>query len=372
MKTKLPKPHLNRQILDEASAWFVDFRVGDVDAVARERFDQWLRQSPEHIRAYMEIARTYVELPALHPERSINVQDLVAYARSDGNVVTLQPPSPAQSRVAPDSHACATAQRAASTWMRRKWFAVATVMACVIATLSTWVALQSYSTYTTEIGERRAITLADGSIIDLNARSKVRVKLSRAERDVELIDGQALFEVAKDRDRPFIVRSGAAFVRAVGTQFDVYRKKSGTTVTVIEGRVAVNANPSSTRKDASEPPPPGNQDRTDGTATVFLGAGEQVIVTDRTTSTPRRANVSATTAWTEHRLVFDGSRLSDVIEDFNRYNTRQLIIEDRVLDGFHISGVYSSTDSASLVRFLRAQPGIDVVETEREVRIMRK
>jgi len=58
----------------------------------------------------------------------------------------------------------------------------------------------------------------------------------KAERNVELIDGQALFEVAKDKTRPFVVRSGATLVRAVGTQFDVYRKRSGTTVTVIEGR----------------------------------------------------------------------------------------------------------------------------------------
>ena len=57
MKTRAPQPKLSRQILDEASAWFVDFRVGDVDQHARERFDQWLRRSPEHIRAYMEIAR---------------------------------------------------------------------------------------------------------------------------------------------------------------------------------------------------------------------------------------------------------------------------------------------------------------------------
>src|ERR1700676_5433159 len=87
MKTKQPKPKLNRQILDEASTWFVDFRVGDLDLIARERFDQWLRQSPEHIRAYMEIAKTYVDLPALKSERKIDVQELIAYARSDGNVV---------------------------------------------------------------------------------------------------------------------------------------------------------------------------------------------------------------------------------------------------------------------------------------------
>src|ERR1700692_4186102 len=90
MKTEQAKPKLNRQILDEASAWFVDFRVGDFDSIARERFDQWLRQSPEHIRAYMEIAKTYVELPTLSPERKIDIQELIAYARSAGNVVPFE------------------------------------------------------------------------------------------------------------------------------------------------------------------------------------------------------------------------------------------------------------------------------------------
>src|ERR1700678_2556678 len=63
MKTN---PKSNRQIVDEACEWFVEFRVGDVDAAARERFDEWLRRSPEHIRAYIEIARTYVEMANPH------------------------------------------------------------------------------------------------------------------------------------------------------------------------------------------------------------------------------------------------------------------------------------------------------------------
>src|SRR5271154_6671636 len=83
---------LNAQILDEASEWFVDFRVGDVDAAARERFDEWLRRSPEHIRAYIDIARTYVELPPPSPTGEIDVQALIAYANSEGsNVVPLAP-----------------------------------------------------------------------------------------------------------------------------------------------------------------------------------------------------------------------------------------------------------------------------------------
>src|ERR1700722_18849672 len=91
MKSKQSRLKLNRQILDEAAEWFVDFRVGDVDAEACERFDQWLRRSPEHIRAYMEIAKTYVELPAEGPDRKINLEDLIARARSPdtANVISL-------------------------------------------------------------------------------------------------------------------------------------------------------------------------------------------------------------------------------------------------------------------------------------------
>jgi transmembrane sensor len=380
MTMKPPKPKLNRQILDEASEWFVDFRVGDVDSQARERFDLWLRQSPEHIRAYMEIAKTYVVLPTLNPERKIDVQELIAYARSEGNVIPLeQTPRPNEplSRLA-EPHLSAPARKRGALWARRYALAASIAIVCLTAGLLAWLALQRYPTYATDIGERRTVTLADGSTIDLNARSKVRVKFSKAERDVELVDGQALFEVAKDQARPFIVRSGAAVVRAVGTQFDVNRKRSGTTVTVIEGRVAVyssNPNP------PAIPSPPVTEEKvaakltgevSSGTPAVFVSAGEQVTIADHQVAQPKRADVVATTAWTQHRLVFDGSRLSDVVDEFNRYNTRQIVIDDRQLEDFHISGVYSSTDPASLIRFLREQQGIEVFETDEGVRVTRK
>jgi ferric-dicitrate binding protein FerR (iron transport regulator) len=86
---KSPTPQLNRQILEEASEWFVDFRVGDVDAAARAHFDEWLRRSPEHIRAYWEIAKTYVELPDQSDFGKLDIAALIAYARSDDNVVPL-------------------------------------------------------------------------------------------------------------------------------------------------------------------------------------------------------------------------------------------------------------------------------------------
>jgi transmembrane sensor len=237
-----------------------------------------------------------------------------------------------------------------------------------------WGAVYRYPTYTTQIGERLSITLGDGSTVELNARSKVRIRFSKVERDVELINGQALFEVAKDRARPFIVRSGEAVVRAVGTEFDVYRKRDATTVTVIEGRVAVLTPraPNSSALDTDRANVDTSASRQMRNPAVFVAAGEQVVVTNQVVRAPQRADVAVATAWTQRRLVFEGSALSDVIEDFNRYNTRQLVIEDPQLNDFHVSGVYSSTDPASLIRFLRAQPGVEVVEMDQEVRITKK
>jgi transmembrane sensor len=402
-------PKSNRQIMDEASEWFVEFRVGDVDGQARERFDEWVRRSPEHIRAYIEIARTYVEMPNPHGTKPLDVEALIAYARTGENIVpfdqlgsgTLHEPRALAEPNSRDQYARKTTH---TRPMRRPWLAIAASV--VIATLAgaAWWQSVHYPLYSTDTGERRSITLADGSTVDLNARSRLRVEFSKNERRVELLDGQALFQVAKDKNRPFIVASGEATVRAVGTQFDVYRKDSGTTVTVLEGRVAVYST-TNAQSNAAEPPATAAQPTTrsphasaqsqaqlhatphsdsahstpaglidpSGSGAIFLSAGEQVTVTPtQTLPEPARADIAATTAWMQRRLIFDGSKLSDVVQEFNRYNKRQLVIENAQLSDFHVSGVYSSTDPASLIRFLREQPGMQVTETDNEVRIAPK
>jgi len=401
-------PKSNRQIVDEASEWFVEFRVGDVDAGARERFDEWVRRSPEHIRAYIEIARTYVEMPNPHGTKPLDVEALIAYARSGENIVPFDsvgsaPPHEPRALAEPRSREQQVSRATHTTPTRRTLLAVAASVLVVALGSAAWWQSARYPLYSTDTGERRSITLADGSTVDLNARSKLRVEFSKNERRVELLDGQALFQVAKDKNRPFIVASGEATVRAVGTQFDVYRKSGGTTVTVLEGRVAVystmhaesnsgSAEPSSTAAQStprsprasaqsqaqvhatphsdSVPPTPAGLIDPSGSAAIFLSAGEQLTVTPaQTLPAPARADIVATTAWLQRRLIFDGSKLSDVVQEFNRYNKRQLVIENAQLSDFHVSGVYSSTDPASLIRFLREQPGMKVTETDNEVRI---
>jgi transmembrane sensor len=386
-------PGMNRPILDEASAWFVDFRVGDVDSHARERFGQWLRQSPEHIRAYMEIAKTYVELPAFKGAAPIDIDALIASARRDAPIVSLDDKSPgagASARVA-DRHRAPGLQSWRGASLKHRVLAASLAVVAAGGAFGTWLWFHRYPTYSTEIGENRSVTLADGSLIDLNARSRVRVEFLKGERDVELVRGQALFEVAKDAARPFIVRSGAARVRAVGTQFDVNLGRSGTTVTVVEGRVAVvnedssasQSPPAATLAQSGEPTRSGETGRSGEGADVvaapglqtpgatYVSAGEQVTVIGAQVTKPKAADVAAATAWTAHRLIFEGTRLADVVDEFTRYNTRIIVIEDTALNDFHVSGVYASTDPALLIRFLKEQPGIKVVESDQAVRIMR-
>jgi transmembrane sensor len=404
MKPKTPQSRVNSLILEEASEWFVDFRVGDVDAHSREHFDEWLRRSPEHIRAYMEIARIYVELPPVKLAGKIDVESLIAYAHSGENIVPFTDLGGAQLREAPamaggsDLGEPRSTRVARTPRIRSRFLAAACALVLMTFGVVGWQ-IERFPSYRTDIGERRSITLADGSTIDLNARSQVRIEFSRDQRRVELVSGQALFQVAKDKIRPFIVSSGEATVRAVGTQFDVNRRLNSTTVTVLEGKVAVYSSiqaqvppPESARaqltsnalsptvapralktpSSGSAPQLPSNPRGLadpSGSAAIFLSAGQQVTVSPAEVAEPRHADVAATTAWMERRLMFDGSRLNDVVQEFNRYNRRQLVIQGGQLSDFHVSGVYSSTDPASLIRFLRDQPGVKITESNDEIRI---
>jgi transmembrane sensor len=149
-------------------------------------------------------------------------------------------------------------------------------------------------------------------------------------------------------------------------------------VTVVEGRVAVLKGSKEPAPGTNEPaagaqrPPPAAlypPDATGLAASIILAAGEQVIVTQTTMRKTEHPNVASATAWIKRQLVFDSASLSEVAEEFNRYNERKLVIDPSVLGKFHISGVFSSTDPAALIRFLRQRRGSRIVETAAEIRI---
>jgi transmembrane sensor len=338
-------------IVAEASAWFIEFRAGDVTGDARLHFIEWLRRSPEHIQAYLEVSGVWAELPTADPNGKINITALIARARGEADVIELR----ASAATSPLSTSEPRAQPP-RLWRapRRALLATAAVMLLALVMVRFWAGAFADS-YATGIGEQRTIQLADGSTVELNARSKLRVHLTEHQRDVTLLDGQALFRVAKDKHRPFVVHAGDTQVRAVGTEFDVYKKPISTVVTVVEGRV-----------EAFDP--------SDGNAAtpVVLSAGEQLTVAPHTAPKPMPTDPAVATAWVQKRLMFEETPLGEVAEEFNRYNRRPLTIDDRDLRRVKISGVYSSTDPASLINFLRSQNAIQIIETENQVRVVRR
>jgi transmembrane sensor len=420
---------MNTQIYEEACTWFVDSRAGDLDDAGRREFDRWLRKSPEHLSAYLEIAAIWNEGPHLDPQSKWTADMLIELAResTDDNVIALVPGTnrPTASPVSAEdsssvfgpAQGVAPVERPRSLpsstrtleWLRR-WRRVA-IAASVLVIIGGALAMLELSApvYATALGEQRSIQFEDGSTVELNSRSKIRVKYSKQERDVELIEGQALFRVAHDTARPFVVAVGATRVRAVGTQFDVYKKSNGTVVTVVEGRVAVYSAPQETLggapslpapaqampESSAEPAPsaPSRARKSSATSapgavlsaagetakrdlqlndsSFLVAAGEQVTVTAEAARKTANPNIAGATAWRDREIVFESATLSDVAEEFNRYNQRQLVIEDPALYGFHISGVFSSTDPDSLIRFLRERPGVKVTETGGEIRVER-
>ena len=389
--------HRNGQVYQEACEWFVEFRLGEPDDTARRAFHAWLKESPAHMGAYLDVSANWTRVAAIDVGARWSKEQLIEDARRDTqSVVTL-----CAARTAPSAQA---AQSRFSSTRRRRLVCAAALAAVSLIGCVLWV--NQDPRYSTGTGEQRSLALSDGSTVQLDSLSKIRIRYTEHERSVELLKGQALFHVAKDSTRPFIVHSGQTSVRAVGTQFDVRRNDSDagtpeflsherattTVVTVVEGRVAVfpereannvrtsHANegrPAALEIEGVRNPVPGNKIPADiaqraGEAAIVLTAGEQITVSPDATHKSLHPNLAGATAWTQRQLVFDATPLSEVAEEFNRYNERQLRIRDPSLLGFQIDGVFSSTDLASLLRFLRERPEMRVTETEIDIIVTRQ
>jgi transmembrane sensor len=340
---------VNQQINQEAAEWFVEIHSDVPDAATRKRFDKWLRTSPEHVRAFLEIVPIWEDATQLPLDVTATPEQFIARVRGTNNVVSMRAADAPQSasRAAAD-HESRLARRDHRD-RRAVWAAGIGVIIAGAAAIWGYQSL-SHPIYVTGVGEQRSLVLQDRSTVQLDARSIARIHFSKQERSVELLQGRALFVVTKDAARPFVVTSAGTRVRAVGTRFEVYRKNTGTLVTVVEGRVAVSDQWTTTA--------------VAGSGSVSLAAGEQILIGSGTVQKVEHPDLIGATAWTQRQLAFDSTPLAEVAEEFNRYNQRRLIIDTVRIGDLRISGLFSSADPTSLIRFLRAQPGVRVVELD--------
>lgn len=201
-------------------------------------------------------------------------------------------------------------------------------------------------TLATRVGEIRRVPLEDGSLAAINTNTVVAVALKPERREIVLERGEAWFQVAKDPQRPFVVAAGPVRVQAVGTAFSVRRKGEGARVMVTEGMVEVWSEAvAGTRRPRQ------------------VRAGEQVFVGDKTGATSplqRPLEMDRALAWREGQIVLDGDTIAAAVNEFNRYNTRKIVIADPRIEGRRVVGWFRTNEPESFARAVARSEGAPI------------
>lgn len=184
----------------------------------------------------------------------------------------------------------------------------------------------------TAVGQRDSLQLADGSRVVLNSATHLRIERRLRSRQIELLAGEATFTV-EHGDKPFIVRSQDVAVRDIGTVFNVRSDSRGVAVAVLEGEVEV-----STRQ----------------SPTLRLQGGEQTLAHAGRVAASEAANLDRVTAWQHGKLRFDGTSLSEVIVDIQRYRQAPIRLDDPRIASLRVSGEFDSDAVESLLDLLPA------------------
>ncbi len=204
--------------------------------------------------------------------------------------------------------------------------------------------MQSPAAYATRLGEIRRLPLSDGSVMTMNSGSELTVTMAQQAREVEITQGEAWFEVAKDATRPFVVASGDVRVRAVGTAFSVRRREMGVEILVTEGVVETWAE--------------GGQN-----LRMRLQAGDRATMSASAVidyETGISSSVDRALAWRGGMIDLGGRTLYDAADEFNRYNSRQIIIADPRIAREQLDGLFRVNDPEGFAEAVKASLGVSL------------
>jgi transmembrane sensor len=322
------------QIEQEATEWLVKVDQDGAPDTSKA-LAAWLGANPRHRAAFLRISTAWRRADALKRLADPNEEP-------DPDLLAPERPPTDESITEPTSVGYLRPLRPGATQAPRRFaFAIAAALAAVLIGGAVWLthSLSTSQTYSTAIGEFHRVTLADGSSISLNTNTRVRVSYSTSQRRVQLLQGEAQFEVAHDTGRPFIVTAGDARVRAVGTAFVVRLwNQQNVDVLVSEGRVAIN--------------PPAT--------TTLVSAGEIALVRNQTVTRRAVDDITRRLSWTEGMLVFRGETLAEAVAEINRYNRRQIQITDPSIASRKIGGAFKSTNPDLFATALEKTFGVEV------------
>ncbi|MHA7815113.1 MAG: FecR family protein [Pseudohaliea sp.] len=313
--------HQRSAIDQEACAWIAQFDGEEPSPADLDAFREWVNRSPRHREAIDRLATLWGEL----------------------NVLTeLAAPRPPQRARVP-------------RWRPALAFAgvAALLLAVVLAPVLTRNenASEAPVLYATAIGEQRSISLADGSTVQLNTGSQLRVAYGERSRDLYLLAGEGYFEVSHDPARPFVVHVDGRSVRAVGTAFSLRRDSAGLEVLVTEGVVELAERG------------PGSSllgERRTILGTVKRGQRVRLAETLELAEPVSTEDLARELAWREGMLSFAGEPLAEVIDEIGRYTEARIVINDPALRDLRIGGYFRAGDTGAMLQALEAGFPIDV------------
>ncbi|MFL6605206.1 MAG: FecR family protein [Steroidobacteraceae bacterium] len=214
--------------------------------------------------------------------------------------------------------------------------------------------------YSTALGMHKRLTLPDGSRAHLNSASSISVSISPSSRSIELIAGEALFEVNHESARPFRVKSGRSVIEDIGTAFDVYKKPHSTRVLVVDGRIKISRIATGSRSGPNDSRVHEGNIESNALSAEFH-KGQQIELPDDsdgsayTRSNLLDAELSRLTAWREGRIEYQGEPLEQAVEEFGRYHTERFILADEALRKLKIGGSISTSNVDQFLLMLRLE-----------------
>ncbi len=315
MPQTLPHPHASAGPRAEAARWLARRRNGDYSPEEQKAFLRWLNAAEANRKAYEDAKNLWEQMGGL--EAIAGQQLLEARAHL------------AQARRRP---------------VRRRaiGFALAASVAAVLTWNIGWLDFADEHTYRTAVGERQAITLADGSRIDLDTNSEVAIRYSRRIRELKLVHGQAAFTVAHGDARPFDVLAGNGRIRDIGTQFDVRWHPDRVSVAVLEGAVEVSG----------------------GGAARHLRQGQRLSYTPQGNfSNTEPADIAAIAAWREGKLIFNDQPLGEVLAELGRYHAASLTVMSPAIMDIKVSGIFPADDLGLALKTIAATLPVRLTQT---------
>jgi transmembrane sensor len=385
-----------------AAAWIARRDTPHWDAAA---FEGWLAESVSHRVAYYRLNAAWQEAGRLRILRGVDPATIEAPVdTSVADSPAISAPDLANFSEGVQGLAGRSARQPRPFERRAPWVLAASVTLGLCAALGVYrLERAPTARFSTVVGGLEAVPLADGSRVTLNTDSELKVSLEPRERVVSLDRGEAYFEVAKDKSRPFIVNVGPKRVTAVGTQFSVRRDGDSIQVIVTEGTVRMEDRrarassasaqsptaaqvPRSTQTPASEQAAtsssaPGSAEAvpqgspaslsSPGSADVILLPAGSVARAEADAVLVRNeplTEIEQHLSWRSGLLTFRDTPLADAVAEFNRYNERKIVIEDPRIALLQLGGVFRSTNIDPFIELL--EQGFPVRATQKGNRIL--